>query len=186
MTLLAADGRAVPSWLQLVGGSATRLVLPNLAVGDEQAIQLQVSPDSTVAEGNYAFQLHVSSQNLATFTIPVFIAVTQSGRGHLFFHVSDIYTATLDENNQPIPGLAGARITLQNERVLTETFELRSDANGEVLFSDLPAGRYTYRASAYDHESVSGRVFVKPGITNETVFCGTNWSVSNGKSMKLP
>lgn len=40
-----------------------------------------------------------------------------------------------------------------------------TDANGEILFSDLVAGRYRFRASASNHQDVLGRLNVRPGIT---------------------
>lgn len=158
----------VPSWVRL----GTAPALGNLAVGESRPVQVIASPPTGVTEDDYEFALRITGDNLATpFTIPVFIAVTQSGQGKVLFRVADIYTSTLDENHQLIPGLAGARIRLQNENVLTQTFDLITDADGEILSNDLPAGRYAYRASAFDHSSVSGRVWIKPGVTaTEDVF----------------
>src|SRR5690625_7354457 len=99
-----------------------------MAVGDSRSLQIATNPDDQTTEGNHEFALRVLGENVQTHTVPVFVVVTQSGIGNAFFHVSDIYTATLDENNQPIPGLQGARIELQNEQVLTETYSLTTNA----------------------------------------------------------
>src|SRR5690606_9290609 len=112
----------------------TSPALGDMAIGDNRSVQLRAEPGEQTSEGNHEFALKVSGDNMDTFTLPVFIAVTQSGVGNAFFHVSDIYTATLDENNQLIPGLQGAKIELQNEQVLTETYSLNSDAFGEATF----------------------------------------------------
>ncbi|MCP4687987.1 MAG: carboxypeptidase regulatory-like domain-containing protein, partial [Desulfobacterales bacterium] len=105
----------------------------------------------------------------------MFASVTQSGVGGVLFKVSDIYTGTLDNDNNPIPGLAGARIRLQNELVLTEEYNKTTDSLGEAEFRDLPAGRYKYRIRAGSHDSKSGRLWIKPGLTTgQEVFLDYN------------
>jgi hypothetical protein len=112
------------------------------------------------------------------------VAVTQSGTGSVLFKASDIYTATLDKDGNPIPGLAGARIRVQNEAVLSIERTLSTDAYGEAMFADLPAGNYRLRAGAASHQDLSGRFSVKPGITGtEEIFLDYNlvsveWSVT--------
>ena len=161
LELADPNGGVVPDWMQLV----TLPELGSVGIGEEVEVQLRFTPDSSVAEAIYFMELRVSGDNMATIAVPIVVAVTQSGVGGAFFHASDIYTATLDDDGVPVPGLAGARIQLQNELVLSETFEGTTDQFGEFTFQDIPAGRYTYRASAFDHESVSGRIEVKPGVT---------------------
>jgi hypothetical protein len=101
----------------------------------------------------------------------------------VFFKAADIYTATLDTQGNRIPGLANARITLQNEQVISITQTLTTDSQGEALFTDLPVGRYRFRASAANHQDAGGRLTIKPGITaNQDVFLANNlvtveWSV---------
>jgi len=90
------------------------------------------------------------------------------------FKVSDIYTGTLDINNEPIQGLAGAKIRVQNEAVLTEEYTLTTDSFGEAEFTDLSAGRYKCRITADSHQEYIGRFWIKPGITVVTV----EWEVN--------
>ncbi len=72
---------------------------------------------------------------------------------------------------------------MQNENVLSAVYNLNTDVKGEALFENIPAGRYSYRASAFDHNSINGRVWIKPGVTtSEEVFVMNNlvnieWSV---------
>lgn len=165
--LVTTEGSPAPDWVRLL----TNTELGDMEVGDSQELRVRVAPNAQTSEGNYEFVLRASGDNLETREFPVFVTVTQSGEGDAFFHVSDIYTATLDEDNQIIPGLEDARIELQNEQVLSETYTLETDVNGEATFENIPAGRYRYRASAFDHESKSGRIWVKPGVTqSENVF----------------
>ncbi|MBO6563452.1 MAG: hypothetical protein JJ956_01810, partial [Pseudomonadales bacterium] len=161
VALVDPGGGIVPDWIQL----ATLPDIGEVGIGGEVEVQVRFSPPDTTAEANYLYELHVTGDNMATVELPLFAAVTQSGVGNAFFHASDIYTATLDENGVPIPGLEGVKVELQNELVLSEVFDATTDANGEVTFTDIPAGRYVYRATAFDHESAGGRITVKPGVT---------------------
>ncbi|MBY6189644.1 fibronectin type III domain-containing protein [Microbulbifer agarilyticus] len=161
LALVDDEGNPAPNWLSLNGTTN----LGDLGIGDSRDLSLQVAPDAGVTQGNYRFKLQVTGDGGHSFSVPIYVAVVTAEIGDVFFHVSDIYTATLGENNQLIPGLQGAKIELQNEQVLSETRTISSDANGEALLKDLPAGRYSYRVTAFDHESVSGRLWVKPGIT---------------------
>ena len=179
--LLMTDAQGQPvSWASL----ASPAQLTQVAVGEKVAITVQLAPDATVAEGQHALRLLIRSANAPDYRYPLQVAVTQSGVGQAFFHISDIYTATLDDNMQPILGLKGAKIELQNEQVLSERYTLHSNADGEALFTALPAGRYSYRASAFDHDSKTGQIWIRPGaVQSESVFLQNTlvtveWSVN--------
>ncbi len=161
LTLVDSEQNPAPTWVRLDGTAN----LGDMDIGASRDISVTFSPDTSVEQGNYEFHLLVEGDGGHRFTVQMFVAVVTSEIGDAFFHISDIYTATLGEDNQLIPGLIGAKIELQNEQVLSETRTISSDANGEALLKDLPAGRYAYRVSAFDHESVSGRLWVKPGAT---------------------
>ncbi|MFV8784452.1 fibronectin type III domain-containing protein, partial [Microbulbifer sp. SA54] len=161
LELLDDAGNPAPDWIGLNGTNS----LGDLGIGASRDVSLRFAPDSSVAQGNYSFKLQITGDGGHSFSVPLYVAVVTSEMGDAFFHISDIYTATLGEDNQLIPGLQGAKIELQNEQVLSETRTINSDANGEALLKDLPAGRYSYRVTAFDHESVAGRLWVKPGIT---------------------
>ena len=180
LVLLKDDGSPPPSWLRL----ASKTIQGNIAVGETREIAIMASPNATVLEGLHSFKLRVVSSNHPATDIGVFVAITQSGIGNVLIKTSDIYTATLDENGELIPGLANARIRVQNEEVLSIDETLVTDAFGEALFLDLPAGRYKYRATASNHQEVIGRFRIRPGITrSEDVFLDYNlvtveWSVT--------
>ncbi|MGI9303891.1 MAG: Ig-like domain-containing protein [Gammaproteobacteria bacterium] len=179
LDLVTETGSAAPPWVYLTSPREQG----DVAVGDARTIELVASPDAAVAEGVHLFKLRLSSENHPQREVTVAVAVTQSGIGNALFKLSDIYTATLDPSGKPIAGLAGARLRIRNEAVANITRTLSSDALGEVLFEDLPAGRYTYRATATNHKETTGRFTVKPGITaSEAVFLSYNlisveWSV---------
>ncbi|MBB5321856.1 fibronectin type III domain-containing protein [Marinobacter oulmenensis] len=163
LELITESGDPAPAWFQLLSPT----MISSLAVDASAEVQLALSPDSQVPTNDYVFKVRVTGDNVEAFEVPVLVAATDSDTGNVFFHTTDIYTATLDENMEPIPGLGGVKIKLQNTRVLSEEFELKTDAEGFGELKDIPAGRYSYRASAFDHESVSGHLWVKPGVTTD-------------------
>lgn len=173
------DASPVPAWISL----STAASLGDIPVGETRAVQIVASPSAGITDGIYELILKIKGDNLSAYTVPVVIRVTQSGIGNAFFTVSDIYTLTLDANKQVIEGVNNARVQLQNESTLTIATPKNTDAKGEVIFEGLPAGRYSYRVTANDHNSVSGRVWVKADVTSrEKVFLMNNvvnveWSV---------
>ena len=177
--LLETSGGQLPNWISLLSPSAQG----DITVGEKREIQIAANPSDAVAEANYPFILRVSSSNNTTVDINVYVVVTQSGIGSMLFKAADIYTATLDENGTPIPGLAGARIRYQHEIDLSNEGELYTDELGEAFFQNLPAGRYRFRASASKHEDLLGRFTIKPGVPAvENIFLDYNlisveWSV---------
>ena len=167
VSLLGDQGGSAPSWISL--RSAERL--GDLPAGAQNPISVAFNPTAAVAEGDYYLSLRIDSDNHASLTVPMSAAVTQSGKGGVIFQVEDIYTGTLDSNGQRILGLKGARLKLQNRNVLSTEFTATSDERGQVLLQDVPAGEYSYRISAWDHDDISGQLWIKPGVTeSERVF----------------
>ena len=80
-----------------------------MAVGDQSDVGLSFTPGPTVSEGIYHFYLRILAANYSQTDINVYVSVTQSGEGNILFKVADIYTGTLDENQELIQGLSGAR-----------------------------------------------------------------------------
>ncbi|MDR6841145.1 Ig-like domain-containing protein [Pseudoxanthomonas sacheonensis] len=179
LALLDESGGPAPAWITL----ASNPVLGNIAIGEKRSVDLNIAPGAQVNEGVYPFKLRVSGDNLTPENVNVFVSVTQSGQGSVLFKAADIYTATRDKNGNLIPGLAGARVTLQNESVISQNYELTTDSFGEAFFQNLPAGSYKFRASASNHQEASGRLSIKPGVTsNQSIFLeytliNVEWSV---------
>ncbi len=177
--LLGTDGTAAPAWISLASDPA----LGTIDIGAKRTVDLNIAPDAGVAEGIHEFRLRISGSNLPAEVVNVFVSVTQSGIGNILFKASDIYTATRDKDGNLIPGLAGARVYLQNEAVISQSYELTTDAYGEAYFQDLPAGSYRFKATAQNHQEAGGRISIKPGLTvNHSVFLeytliSVEWSV---------
>lgn len=170
VSLVRPDGSAVPSWAAI-----TSQANGSLPVGDSRAVDVTFSPTASVAEGVYEFWLNIVGDNVPAQTVRAYASVSQSGEGNVLFKAADIYTATVGQNGQLIQGLSGATITLQNEEVSTISLEMVTDELGEALFQNVPTGRYRFKAKANNHQEVSGRLQIKPGITiNQPVFLKYN------------
>ncbi|MFZ0613876.1 MAG: RHS repeat-associated core domain-containing protein, partial [Desulfobacterales bacterium] len=180
LSLIDPDGSPAPVWVALNSTGS----LGDFPVGDKRQVSIAFSPTASVAEGIYHFKLRVTSTNHPARDINLYAAVTQSGIGGVLFKVSDIYTGTPDAGGGIVQGLAGARVRLQNEAVLSQEYNKTTDSLGEAFFEELPAGRYKARVTAADHQEVIGRVWVKPGVTAvEDIFLDYNlvtveWSVT--------
>lgn len=172
LTIVSEDGTPAPDWVHLNTASDQCVI----SIGETREVGIAFSPTTgSVAEGMYLFYLRVASSNYQTTDIGLYVAVTQSGVGSALFKVADIYTGTVGQNNEIIQGLAGAKIKVQNEEVLTVEQTQTTDTMGEALFSDLPAGRYKCRITADNHQEYIGRLWIKPGITiTEEVFLSYN------------
>ena len=179
VSLTNPDGSPAPAWVSLASPPA----IGTLAVGDKKSVDISFAPTASVAEGIYEFRLAIQGSNISPAAVKLFVSITQSGIGNALFKASDMYTATLDKQGKLIQGLANARIALQNEAVASQRYEMATDSVGEAYFTNLPSGRYTFRASASNHQELGGRIQIKPGITlNQSVFLDYNlitveWSV---------
>lgn len=165
--LLDEQGNAPPAWMFL----ANTGILGTVDVGSEMAVQVTAQPDVAVVEGIYRFKLNITADNALAAQAYITVAITQSGIGGVRFDVADIYTATLGEDGQPISGVKGVTIKLQNEAVLSEQYQVTTGDDGTALLEELPPGIYLFRASASNHMDVSGRVRIRPGVTtNQHIF----------------
>jgi large repetitive protein len=177
--LLEKDGNPLPSWISI----ASDPTLGAIGIGEKRTIDLNIAPPAGTAEGIYPLNLRFSGSNVPAADIGVLISITQSGQGSVLFRASDIYTATTDKDGNIIPGLKGARIYLQNEAVISQSYELVTDLLGEAMFQNIPAGTYRFKASAQNHQETTGRVSIKPGVvSNQSVFLeytliSVEWSV---------
>ncbi len=176
--LTKADGNPAPAWASIASQSDG-----TLSVGQSRSIDLFFAPPNGTPEGVYEFKLQTTGANLPQQAWNVYVSLTQSGQGSVLFKAADIYTATIGKDGKLIAGLAGAKVVVQNEDVVTVTHEGLTDSMGEAFFQNIPAGRYKFKVTAANHQEVTGRLTIKPGITlNQAVFLDYNlitveWSV---------
>jgi RHS repeat-associated protein len=170
LSLTDLDGSPAPDWLKINIPSD----MGDIEVGEKRNVPVTFAP-ATIPAGAYQFKLLVKSYNYPDTAIYLFVIVNEDGLGNGLFKVADIYTGTLNAQGDFIQGLAGAKITLQNEATLISEPVRTTDEFGEVLYEDLPAGRYKYRITANNHQEQIGRILIRPGMTaNEEIFLDYN------------
>ncbi|MDC0358288.1 Ig-like domain-containing protein [Oligoflexia bacterium] len=153
--------KPAPWWIY----TTSTLNLTRLGVGQRHRVDLVIDPDQSVTEGYHEFLLRVTAPGETTQDLRISVAVTQKGIGDVLFHLSDIYTGTLNSKQVPIPGLAGAKVKIQHDTIAAISQTGYSDVNGELLLKDLPAGNYIVRASAPDHQDQIDYLNIRAGIT---------------------
>lgn len=197
LALVRIDGAAElppPAWAALAVAPLTA----EIPVGDELPVTLNVQPPGDTAPGDYFFDIRFKAANYSDVSIPVRVVITASGTGNAIFKVVDLLTLTPNPRyvspgnaQHPDPlyqGVLGATIQLQNEDVPSFVRSVTTDGYGEADFRvggepALPAGRYKYRVTADGHDSRTGRLLIRPGVTlSETVlipnrFVTIEWDV---------
>ncbi len=160
LSLINSDGSAVPDWIYI--SSPTRI--SSLAAGATSNVSIVLSPPADFAPDVLYLYLKITSGNHADVKIPISVTVTTDVTGQVLFHVSDFYTGTPDDYNEPINGLANARILVQNEATFDE-YTLTTDTEGEAQSPPIPVGNYRVRVRADNHQELVDRIWIKPGIT---------------------
>ncbi len=175
---VTAQQGTVPTWFQ----TTSVTTIDRLEIGESSQVDLFIAPTTSVTPGIYQFAVNVVSGGQTYLQVPVSVTVTIDGEGALLVHVSDIYTGT-EGDSGIITGLNNARIKLLETASLIETV-VYTDANGEALLQNLPAGNYTYRVSAPDHQDQTGSLSIIPGVTiSQEIFLvnsviSVTWSVT--------
>ena len=180
----ASGGAAVPSWARLV----TPASLGEIKVGDIKTIELAFTPpdDGSIAPGTwFSFELTVSGTDMATVAIPVHALVAPvpdpaaTPQETALFKITDIYTATPQKtasgeivtgsDGQPviIQGLQSATVKLEHQTI-DLTRSAATDQYGECVIGSLAPGFYKYTATAQNHDSRTGSLWVLPGIQSST------------------
>jgi RHS repeat-associated protein len=183
LALVQTNGLPAPAWVVL-NAPATVSELP---VGASQSVGLLFAPDASVPPSDvspYSFLLRITADHYPTSDVPLMCWVNQSGRGNALFKLMDIYTGTLNAQNEPIEGLAGAQVKLVKEDGAVVVTSRVTDVTGEAWFEALPVGRYAVRLTCAGHDERTDRIWIKPGLTTakdytllNTLF-SVEWSVT--------
>jgi hypothetical protein len=146
-------------WMQvnLAKDEDGKIRLPDLEVGESLTFGVAYTPPEETAVGFYDDFMIISGSNaVADFRLNLFAQVNADAFGDVQFSV---------DNNlvQPVPN---ASVRLRNVTLGIERGPSRTDANGEVVFEDLQAGKWSWKISAPSHQSRAGVVKVIAGQTN--------------------
>ena len=171
LSFVSADDTALPAWIRL----QTPAALGTMDIGAGQSVIVSAAPpvDGQLIDVVYHFYLHVQGGSPAAAAgqdFPVSVTVSPGGKGGALLKIVDpYYQLTLPDGatNAAFNGLAGASVVLEKESstgVPTITQGATTDTNGEVEFTDLPAGSYKLRINADRHEPYVSRIVIKPGV----------------------
>lgn len=180
VSLTDLNGNKTPNWAALnVSGD-----IGAIAIGETASVGIQCAPDTTVAEGQYSFILKISGDNIPSAYVPVYVSVVENGTGSISLKLNDIYTGTLDANNQVIQGVSNAKVVLVKENLPSDRHEATSDAGGNVDITDLSPGYYHCRITVSKHTEYTDRLKVVPDVTTtkniylENQLVTVDWSVN--------
>ena len=160
VSVVDETGVPAPPWIAVLSASN----LGTLEVGEKRRVEIAFQPNPDVPEGVYTYYLRVRRNGATVQDILMGVSVSQAGVGGVLFKAKDMYTETLDEHGAFIEGVSGARISLTHEVIGTIRTNLTTDASGEALFEDLPVGQYRIRVTSSDHDTYTGRIWIKPGV----------------------
>ncbi|MCH2209551.1 MAG: hypothetical protein MK132_27345, partial [Lentisphaerales bacterium] len=170
------------NWVNLTSAKE----LSSLPVGSTHNVLLSFAPtvENPIPQGYYTFYVRMQADNFQTVDFPVFVTITTSETGNCLFKVVDIYTNWTDpETGKTSLGVENATINVQNVQLPSLIHQFTANERGEILFKNLEAGDWKFRASASGHESRGGTITIKPGITLSEVVTLPNslvtveWSV---------
>lgn len=146
----------------------------DIAPGASATVGFMFSPPETLTQGVYDDQLVIYSDNHIPYTYHIQVTVTSNAIGSVYFDV-------MDELMQHVQN---ATLTLQSQTLTELLYSIRTGADGTVMKSDIPEGRYVFNVSAPGHKSFSGSFIVLPGITTavpialEVNLVTVEWSVT--------
>ena len=161
LTLTQTNGAAPPEWA-ILGSDAQ---VGDLPPGETALVTLRFAPPTGTAEFPWEFRLQCSATNQASAGVPVFVNVDNSGRGAALFKLMDIYTGSTNSQGGIIQGVSGARIALSRETGLAYETNAVTDELGEGFVPNLPEGPYRYRITSSEHLPLTGRLWIRSGLT---------------------
>ncbi|MDP2339920.1 MAG: carboxypeptidase regulatory-like domain-containing protein [Deltaproteobacteria bacterium] len=147
---------------------ANLLVEPNGSFSFDVLFSPQSSAPSAVTNTTVLLE----SDNLPPIPLNITAIVTTDATGSVEFSVENLLHA-LDPAD-PDFAVVGASVRLQSQDVFTLTFQAFTDVDGKAVFSNIPAGRYTFVISASGFQTASsstnraetGEVIVDPARTS--------------------
>jgi len=157
------------SWIYYTSNSNLGTIPP----GGKRVIGVVLQPGGVIPAGLYSEQITLLSDNSSPISYNVFATITSSEKGSLLFHAEDVLS----------PALEGALVEVEAVLTAQLTYRGNTDASGEWLLENIPAGEYNYRVSAAGRTAKIGRVtvtaddtqFVRAFLVN--TFVTVTWEV---------
>ena len=162
-SLVLRDPAAAP-WITIINGD-----FGPVQPGDSRTVPIDFAPDASVPLGRYLIEADILYDGEATATL-IDVEVTSAETGQLEFTVfDDTGLEVADAEVSLISEEFLVEVTPQGTRETNQIFQATTDAAGQALFVDVPAGEYRYVISAVGRDVLEGQVSVRPGTTPQAV-----------------
>jgi large repetitive protein len=151
-----------------------------ILTGQSKTVGIAINPGDTVAQGIYNDRIVIYADNHIPYTYNIQVTLTSSAVGSVQFSILDQLTNADGSYRQ----VGGASILLQSQSVTSYIKTITTAADGSVLLTDIPEGRYSYNITAAGHKPYGGSFTITPGVwTNVAVGLEVNlvtveWSVT--------
>jgi len=156
MEIVDLEQNSAPDWIAITSNAQ----IDQLSIYETQQVAVTVDPPATMDETVLNYRIRITGDNITGFfEVPLVVLVTLSETGSIKFQTANVYT---DPDADPANWLDGVRIKLTSEIDPDAEHIAYTDSNGEVLFTDVTAGRYRYHASKSNHEDLTGRIRILP------------------------
>ena len=145
-------------WMQvnLPVNGAGNVDLPDLAVGATFTFTVAFVPPADTPQGYAQDVVKIRGSNAAAgFDFNVFALVSSDAKGDATFHVENFL-------GQEVPN---ASVRIRNGITGQEVGPLVTDANGDVSFTQLTEGQYSWNVTASGHSTATGTLQVVPAQT---------------------
>ncbi|RLB79830.1 MAG: hypothetical protein DRH15_08370, partial [Deltaproteobacteria bacterium] len=150
-------------WIVVANGD-----LGTIEPSESKTIQIYVNPPSDISLGTYVVQLDLAYDGIIK---PIYLTVeiTTATSGKVAFKV-------YDDTGSVVPGAEVNLIskefyvsaTPQGTQEYNNVINGITDAEGYILFEDVPTGAYRYVIDAQRHDPAKGEIAVEPGDTPQS------------------
>ncbi len=156
-------------WISIISDSDMGSIGP----GESRTFDILLNSDETVEAGIYEDNFEITSSNHQTINFPIRVFITPNATGDLRFIVKN-------QVGDPIPS---AKVSIINQKNFNLAFDGQTDSGGESLFSNVPAGRYSYKVAIPGYDNVVDEATVEAGtgkkvnVVTSLSFLKVEWEV---------
>ena len=138
--------------------NSTEVLLGTIAVGKSITFDVLMTPPTDTTYGYHQDSFSITGSNAQqAFIINTYALVSSSQVGSVNFNVFNIL-------GQQVPN---ARVRLWNSTLQQEISDQFTNANGQLLVSDLKLGDWGWQVIASGHSSATGTILIEAGLTVE-------------------
>ncbi|WP_318557046.1 Ig-like domain-containing protein [Geobacter anodireducens] len=162
---LTVHDPATYSWVSIPNGT-----FGTFSPQEAKSCQIVVNPPEGTTLGTYVVQLDLKYNNGTTKPVYMTVEVTTSTVGQVAFKVHDDTGSVV--TNAEVNLISKAfyvNVTPNGRQEYNNVLKGTTNAQGYILFSDVPAGDYRYVVNAVRHDQKDGLITVEPGSTPQTI-----------------